>query len=288
MVCMYNPFNVDAGKLFHNGRFLRKTSSYHHEAIFAIESYFSNEGVYNLANACCQVSLYLTVLYYGFIIMLSKYMADKPAYSLKAPLFAWNVGLAVFSTFGAWRIGQEFFARLQIEGFTQTVCLLPNEFTPTTFWMIAFALSKIVEFGDTVFVVLRKKPLIFLHYYHHAVTLVYSFHSGAHVSSTGVFFAWMNYTVHTVMYAYYAVSALGVRLPKKLAMCITVLQTIQMFFGVGVSCYAFYLKAFTNHFCQVSLPNLYLAFFIYVTFAGLFLQFFYGAYVKRTKKVKKS
>ncbi|CAD5232460.1 unnamed protein product [Bursaphelenchus xylophilus] len=281
----YNPFNANVGKLFANGRFLRKTSSYEHVPIFWFENYFTQEGVHNLACAGCEITLYLTVLYYGFILLLVQYMKDRPPYSLKTALFLWNLGLAIFSVFGAWRIGQEFFARLSTEGFTQTVCLLPNEFTPTTFWMIAFALSKIVEFGDTIFVVLRKRPLIFLHYYHHAAALIYAFHSGAHVSATGVVFALMNYAVHVLMYSYYAISALGIRLPKPLAMTITTLQTVQMFAAVGITIYAYYLKAFTDTFCQVYFSNLHLAFFIYVTFAALFLRFFYGTYVEK-KKVK--
>ena len=39
-----------------------------------------------------------------------------------------------------------------------------------------FMLSKVPETIDTLFIVLRRQPLIFLHWYHHASVLVYCFY----------------------------------------------------------------------------------------------------------------
>jgi hypothetical protein len=50
------------------------------------------------------------------------------------------------------------------------------------------SLPQIPELGDTVFVVLRKKPLIFLHWYHHVTVLLYCWHSYASRSSAGLYF----------------------------------------------------------------------------------------------------
>lgn len=36
---------------------------------------------------------------------------------------------------------------------------------------------QVVELGDTLFIVMRKRPLIFLHWYHHVTVLVFSWHS---------------------------------------------------------------------------------------------------------------
>lgn len=68
------------------------------------------------------------------------------------------------------------------------------------FWNWLFTISKLCELFDTVFVVLRKKPLMFLHWYHHILTLFYVFYS--YPRPTG-FSRWgvnMNYFVHAVMY----------------------------------------------------------------------------------------
>uniref|UniRef100_A0A915CUS4 Elongation of very long chain fatty acids protein n=1 Tax=Ditylenchus dipsaci TaxID=166011 RepID=A0A915CUS4_9BILA len=64
-------------------------------------------------------------------------------------------------------------------------------------------------------------------------------------------FIFMNYTVHAFMYSYYALRALRMRLPKYVAMFITVLQITQMVFGVAIVILQLllpcYLKRNNNH-----------------------------------------
>ena len=56
--------------------------------------------------------------------------------------------------------------------------------------MFLFDLSKVFEFVDTIFIVLRKKPLIFLHYYHHVSTMLFCWYCNqtSQVSFSSFFF----------------------------------------------------------------------------------------------------
>uniref|UniRef100_A0A183CG29 Elongation of very long chain fatty acids protein n=1 Tax=Globodera pallida TaxID=36090 RepID=A0A183CG29_GLOPA len=126
--------------------------------------------------------------------------------------------------------------------------------------------------------------LIFLHYYHHAAVLVYSAHSGAEHTAASSLFLPMNFFAHSLMYSYYALNSLGYKMPRWLAMAVTIVQTTQMLCGVAITAVVFKLKVFDGARCQQSMGNLYLAIFLYSTFAVLFIKFFYAAYLRKEKR----
>lgn len=74
------------------------------------------------------------------------------------------------------------------------------------FWVCLFIFSKYLELIDTVFLVMRKRKVRFLHWYHHFSVLLYCWHAYTWEMPTGLYFAAMNYTVHAVMYFYYFLS----------------------------------------------------------------------------------
>jgi len=59
-----------------------------------------------------------------------------------------------------------------------------------------FCISKVPELIDTLFIVLRKQKLIFLHWFHHATVLIYAWYSYHDWTASGRWFVFMNYTVH--------------------------------------------------------------------------------------------
>ncbi|XP_003380416.1 elongation of very long chain fatty acids protein 6 [Trichinella spiralis] len=182
-------------------------------------------------------------IFYAFAIHQGvKWMEKRPALALDGPLVVWNALLALFSIFGFLRMTPEFFYSLFYGGFEYSVCNSSYAKGVTGFWTEMFALSKLFELGDTAFIVLRKRPLIFLHWYHHITVLVYTWHAYKDHTAAGRWFVWMNYLVHSFMYTYYMARAMRFRPVKWIPMGITILQITQMVIGCFVAITA-YMKA---------------------------------------------
>jgi len=225
---------------------------------------------------------YLFLIYTGQI-----YMKNKPRFELRLWLAAWNTLLALFSIFGAIRVLPELIYVISRYGFKYSICNNSNAFGVVGFWTWAFCFSKLPELIDTVFIVLRKQPLIFLHWYHHASVLIYCWFSYQDYSSTGRWFCGLNYVVHGVMYSYYAFRAMKFRIPRGVAMLITILQLTQMIVGCYINLQAWQYKK-NGEVCHVSEENLKYSLIMYATYFLLFAHFFLGAYVlKSSLKGKK-
>uniref|UniRef100_A0AC35TQY4 Elongation of very long chain fatty acids protein n=1 Tax=Rhabditophanes sp. KR3021 TaxID=114890 RepID=A0AC35TQY4_9BILA len=232
-------------------------------------------------------SITLSLIYFTVILILQRIMRDRKPFCLKNSLFFWNLGLCIFSTMGFIRFTENLLFEAGDKGLQYVVCYSWNTEGPAIFWSLMFLISKVFEFGDTVFIVLRKKPLIFLHYYHHAAVLVYTVHAAAEHTASGAIFISMNFFVHSIMYGYYAISSLQLfRMPKYISITITSLQLLQMVIGVSTTLYVYYIKTNLDVPCQQSMANLYLAFLMYLSFGILFAYFFFNAYCKKQNKLK--
>ena len=94
-------------------------------------------------------------------------MANRKPFKLRRALLIWNLSLATYSIVSSFRAIDEFQYAFRNFGFHFTACDGSGlkDSPAIGFWGFLFAVSKIVEFGDTAFIILRKQQLIFLHWW---------------------------------------------------------------------------------------------------------------------------
>uniref|UniRef100_G3NJN4 Elongation of very long chain fatty acids protein 6 n=1 Tax=Gasterosteus aculeatus TaxID=69293 RepID=G3NJN4_GASAC len=218
-------------------------------------------------------------LYAALVFGGQHFMRERPKLNLRRPLMLWSLSLAVFSIIGALRTGSYMLHILTASGFRQSVC--DNSFysAPVSkFWAYAFVLSKAPELGDTVFIILRKQRLIFLHWYHHITVLLYSWYSykdqvgGAAAGFHDHELLWS----HSLMYTYYAARAAGLRVPP-CAMIITATQILQMAMGLAVLGLVYRWMHETH--CPSNMDNIAWGSVMYLSYLVLFALFFYRSYL---------
>lgn len=234
-----------------------------------------------------EVPLLLAAFYLVVIFGTQRYLKNRPPVKWLQSSYhiaLWNLLLSGFSLLGTLSALPALYDYVYVQGFgwARDVCLpWPEWHTP---WTFIFCLSKVPELFDTLFLVLKKKPVIFLHWYHHIATMMYCWDSWAVVIPQAGFFATMNYFVHTIMYFYYFLVSrpfgFVVKLPSFVPTLITTLQISQMFAGLGIlyfclqNCPTSYL---TSDF-RVML-NLLAGVIMYISYAILFSQLFIGRYI---------
>jgi elongation of very long chain fatty acids protein 6 len=208
-------------------------------------------------------------------------MKDRKPFGLVSSLCAWNLFLSLFSAYGSFRTVPHLLHRIYTLPFENTVCDAPMYAYGSGacgFAVTLFILSKIPELVDTVFIVLRKKPLIFLHWYHHITVLLFCWNAYVTESSAGIWFVAMNYTVHAVMYFYYFLQAAKL-MPKWFpSWIITMMQITQMMIGTAIVCASFYFhfyggKQYLPGQCNNTPSNLAAGGIIYASYLYLFCEF---------------
>ena len=211
-------------------------------------------------------------------------MKKKDAFNLRKPLALWSGLLALFSWLGTIRITSYLVMAIRQYGWTHTVCGITDKIDNAVwFWLYVFVLSKIPELGDTFFIVFRKSKLPFLHWYHHITVMIYSFYLCGHPQSGMLWYAGMNFAVHALMYSYYTLKALQVKLPRWVSITITTCQLSQMVVGVALQIAALYYLRKGNT-CDTTYGDITFALAIYGSYMVLFADFFYKAYL--TPKAK--
>ncbi|KAI6202617.1 Elongation of very long chain fatty acids protein [Aphelenchoides fujianensis] len=202
----------------------------------------------------------LTV-YLLFIFVVRHYLQERKGFELRTPLAIWNLGLAVFSAIGFLRMAPTFLHAYQKNGLVATYSRFTEIQTGACgYWMFLWRMSKIPEFVDSFFLVLRKKNVTFMHLFHHVSTslCVFVVHE-----SFSEYNGLINYFIHAIMqairsfyklfirtfrYTYFALCSIGYRPSPRFAHFITTIQLIQVGqsedrMGV-ISCFQFIVSEF--------------------------------------------
>lgn len=225
------------------------------------------------------------VAYLLILFLLKQWMDKREAIKPKTPLILWNTCLAVFSIIAFVKFAPSaVLTGLAKGGFIYSVCLVKPFSTETlVFWMSMFIISKFIEFGDTIFLVLRKAPLTFLHVYHHLTVAIYGWFGGTDRSLLGHWFLSMNFGVHSIMYTYFMLKGFGVNVPSVVAKAITSLQLLQFLMGLLVILISG-VHIWYGYECNSTMACTVFGLVIYGSYLLLFSNFFYHRYIKSKPK----
>lgn len=233
-----------------------------------------------------------------------QYRAPREARFQRRLLIAmriWNLTLAFFSFFGAVALFHTLGYLFTKRTFYQVNC----EFDAfalydgqAAFWIFSFMVSKIPEMMDTVFLILQKKQVIFLHSYHHVTVAVFCWYAGRSLYPPGIVFNGMNYFVHTLMYFYYFFSSFKPlrRFTSVFAPLVTFLQILQMVLGFAICLYVSYYsfvfdygkgildhRGHLVHSCYAEKRVTRMGLLMYGSYFFLFVAFFADKYLHRSK-----
>jgi hypothetical protein len=237
------------------------------------------------------VSTYVFSVFVLLPLVRWRTSADVPAWMAHA--FAlWNLALSLFSSVGFVVCFPFALQVLSTGGLRALVCSddmmlggAPGDdaaacYGDVGFMMTLFMFSKIPELTDTFFLVLMHKRVDFLHWYHHATVLLYSWFAYHFATPSAVMFGTMNYAVHSVMYFYFFASPYwNMRILRQ---PITALQVGQMVVGLAVVAAALWFQSHGG--CSATYSDS--GFFgwcalLYGSYTILFVKLYYNLYVSQ-------
>eukprot|EP00922_Rhytidocystis_sp_ex-Travisia-forbesii_P065922 GHVS01097896.1.p1 GENE.GHVS01097896.1~~GHVS01097896.1.p1 ORF type:complete len:611 (+),score=66.68 GHVS01097896.1:347-2179(+) len=214
-------------------------------------------------------------LYVPLIKLIQTLMKNRKPYHLRVFTMCWNLSLATVSLVGA--------ATMLLDDWTivKKAKYEESKFQPRTRMVVAmFCLTKVVEFGDTIILALKKRPVILLHAYHHFTVALYCWHAQYIRVNFAHSFVFINLVVHGAMYVYYGMTCL---LPKNRLLgyirpYITLSQIAQMISGVAVSAVAMYSADMTP--TRATWWNAQMSMLMYVSYCFLFSVFYVENFFK--------
>lgn len=233
-----------------------------------------------------ELGVYVGAVAMAYVVMVfagrAIFRKREAVSGLENILFVWNLGHSLFSL--VWLIAgyvcvSEGYARHGLDFIGKHTWPDFEHDAMCRSWGWVYGMSKIVEFGDTVFLIIRKKPIPFLHWFHHATTflVVMVWHSETNgEDGLARVLAMANLYVHTLMYFYYGFSSRRlIKFPTWFLKFMTLTQIVQMFYLASGTTWGWYQGVIS---LVVAVPYVSMV----LTFAFLFIKFYLERYVWKT------
>jgi len=235
---------------------------------------------------------------FGYLVVvwvLKKIMTNRKPFGLKFFLILHNSFMCVWSFIMALGMGYYLIYDLLEKvnyspaAYYETLtCDHDQKFTNKGgfyFWVYIFYISKYYELVDTVFICLKKRPLIFLHVYHHFMTLILVWVCLEYKPVAQWVAEFTNAIVHTPMYFYYLLAVLKIKFPGK--QMITIGQIIQFIVNNIAHAYAWYEHNLNGKQCSGgdSGANEF-GFSVVNSYLILFIMFFIDTYIRPKKQTQ--
>ncbi|THH34129.1 hypothetical protein EUX98_g93 [Antrodiella citrinella] len=231
--------------------------------------------------------------YLVVIFSIQWFMKDRTALKLQYPFQAHNVFLSAGSFLLLILILEAVIPEIFKHGLFHGMCNVKMWTSRLEFYYMINYYFKYLELLDTVFLALKKKPLAFLHVFHHSATALLCYSQLEGRTSVSWVPISLNLAVHVVMYYYYYATAGGARIWwKKYLTTMQITQFVIDLCAVYFGTYSYYAATY-YHF----LPNIgtcagteYAALFgcgLLSSYLVLFINFYIQTY-KSPAKGKKS
>ncbi|KAF9936396.1 hypothetical protein BGZ65_002425 [Modicella reniformis] len=215
-----------------------------------IDSFKVIEGITPLSTQ--RETVMWTITYFVVIFGGRQIMKSQEAFKLKHLFIFHNFLLTITSGSLLLLIIENMIPMLARHGLFYSICATGAWTQRLELLFYLNYLVKYWELADTVFLVLKKKPLEFLHYFHHSMTMVLCFvQLGGYAPVIWIPIS-LNLTVHVFMYYYYMRSAAGVRIWWK--QYLTTMQIIQFVLDLGFIYFCTYTYFAFTYFPTL-LPN---------------------------------
>lgn len=222
---------------------------------------------------------------YLFILwLIRRILENRKPFDLRFAVACHNAVLGVLSLVMLIGIINSIVWRSIVTSFWESWCMPGRSHTrgDGCFWEYVFYVSKYYELVDSIFLALRKKPLTFLHVYHHfiVIPLFWAY------NSTYSFGHWMlivpNASVHVFMYYYYTIATYGHTVWWK--RYLTMAQLSQFVIDMAIVWPFYPLQYLLVTDCATEMWTLHFGQIIGITFAYLFYQLYKETYgTKQTK-----